>query len=227
MSAFFISGTGTGIGKTFVTAGLLRHLRGSGRAVMGLKPIVSGYHGAAGSDPAMLLEALGETVGEDAVARIAPWRFCAPLSPDMAAMREDRQIDFGELLAFCRDRAAGAETVLIEGVGGVMVPLDAQHTVLDWIVALGFPVVLVAGSYLGSLSHTLTAAAALERAGVPAISIIVNDSGTDDVPLTDTAATLRRFLPRHEIAIVPRNATALDFTSLAALVFHKRNGSEN
>ncbi len=220
MSAFFISGTGTGIGKTFVTAGLLRHLRENGKTAAGLKPIVSGYHGATGSDPALLLEAMGETVSEEAVARIAPWRFRAPLSPDMAAMRENRQIDFGELLAFCRDQAGSAETVLIEGVGGAMVPLDARHTVLDWMVALGFPVVLVAGSYLGSLSHTLTAAAALERAGLRAAGIVVNDSGTGDVPLTDTAATLRRFLPRDDIAILPRDASGLDFSPLAMSIFH-------
>lgn len=227
MSAFFITATGTGIGKTFVTAGLLRYLRENGKPCAGLKPVISGYEKPDGSDPALLLEAMGKHVSDAAVAEIAPWRFQAPLSPDMAAAREGREVAFKELLAFCRDRASASELLLIEGVGGVMVPLDAQHTVLDWMVALGFPVVLVTGSYLGSLSHTLTAAAALERAGLPAISIIVNDSGTGEVPLTDTGATLRRFLPRHEIALLPRDAKGLDFAPLAASIFHEARRIEN
>lgn len=221
MSAFFITATGTGIGKTFVTQGLVRYLKENGRTVSALKPVVSGYDAPGGSDPALLLEAMGETVSGEAVARIAPWRFKAPLSPDMAAMRENREIDFDELVSFCRDRAGAPGTLFIEGVGGVMVPLTAQHTVLDLMAALGLPVVLVAGSYLGSLSHTLTAAAALERAGGKAIAVIVNDSGTGEVPLTDTGATLRRFLPQHEIALLPRHAAGLDFAPLAASILRE------
>lgn len=222
MSAFFITATGTGIGKTFVTAGLLRYLRDSGKPASGLKPVVSGYEGAAGSDSAHLLEAMGETASDDSVARISPWRFKAPLSPDMAAAREEQEIDFDKLLSFCRGRAAEEKgTLLIEGVGGVMVPLNTQHTVLDWMAALNVPVVLVAGSYLGSLSHTLTAAAALERAGVKALALVVNDTGTGEVPLTDTAATLLRFLPQHQIAILPRNPAGADFAPLAAAIFRE------
>lgn len=227
MSAFFVTATGTDIGKTFVTAGLIRHLRDAGKSVAALKPVVSGYEIAAGSDPAVLLEAMGQVADEATVAEIAPWRFKAPLSPDMAALREEREIDFKALLSFCRDRTTGGQTVLIEGVGGVMVPLDATHTVLDWMVALGLPVVLVTGSYLGSLSHTLTAAAALEWAGVRAISIVVNDSGGGAVPLTDTAATLRRFLPTHEIVTLPRNAAGMDFAPLVASIFREVEKTKN
>jgi dethiobiotin synthetase len=219
MSAFFVTATGTGIGKTFVTAGLLRRLRAEGKPAIGLKPVVSGYHTAPGSDPALLLEAAGEAVSEEAVARISPWRFLAPLSPDMAARREEREISFDELVVFCRHQAARPGTVLIEGVGGVMAPLNAQHTVLDWMAALGLPVALVTGSYLGSLSHTLTAAAALERAGIKASAIVVNDTGTGEVTLADTAATLRRFLPRDEIVVLPRNASGNDFELLGKSVF--------
>ncbi len=221
MSAFFVTATSTEIGKTFVTAGLLRYLRENGKPAIAIKPVVSGYEQPSGSDPALLLEAMGETVSDESVARISPWRFKAPLSPDMAAMREEREIAFDELIAFCRQRAAQPGTLLIEGVGGVMVPLDASHTVLDWMGALGCPAVLVAGSYLGSLSHTLTAASALERAGVKAIGVVVNDTGTGEVPLTDTAATLLRFLPQHEIVTLPRHAAGLDFAPLAASIFRE------
>ena len=166
MTAFFITGTGTGIGKTFVTAGLLRSLRESGVAASAIKPVLSGYDGPSGSDPALLLEAMGQAISEDAVAQIAPFRFQAPLSPDMAARREGRSLDYAAVLSFCRDAAARPETVLIEGVGGVMVPLDDRRTTLDLMQALHLPVLLVAGSYLGSISHSLTAMAALAQAGI-------------------------------------------------------------
>jgi len=223
MSAVFITSTGAAIGKTFVTAGLVRHLRDKGRPAVAVKPVVTGYEGPAPeSDPAALLAAMGEVMSEDAVARIAPWRFKAPLSPDMAALREGRELPFGELVGFCRDAAARHPDLMIEGVGGVMMPLDARHTVLDWMAALGFPVVLVTGSYLGTLSHTLTAAGALEGAGLKVASLVVNDSGDGAVPLTDTAATLHRFLPRLEVTILPRGASGLDFAPLAVLAFRDK-----
>lgn len=220
MTAIFVTGTGTGIGKTFVTAGLLRFLRDKGREAIGLKPVVTGYEGPTpDSDPGVLLQAMDRSVDAGTVARIAPWRFKAPLSPDMAALRENRTIDFDALVSFCHGEAVRHKVVLIEGVGGVMVPLSDWHTVLDWMAALGFPVLLVTGSYLGTLSHTLTAAAALERAGLKTAGLVINDSGDGEVPLADTAATLHRFLPSLELAILPRDPKDLDFAAVAALLF--------
>ena len=79
---------------------------------------------------------------------MSPWRFAAPLSPDMAASRERRSIPFDALVAHCRAASERRGVTLIEGIGGVMTPLDAEHTVLDWIAALGAPALLVVGSYL-------------------------------------------------------------------------------
>src|SRR2546423_9159197 len=86
MTAVFITATGTDIGKTFVTAGLIRHIRGAGGAVAAIKPIVSGFDPGAwqGSDPAILLAALGRPVALEEVERISPWRFQAALSPPNA-----------------------------------------------------------------------------------------------------------------------------------------------
>ena len=108
MSAYFVTSTGTDVGKTFVTAGLIRHLRGAGAAVDALKPVVSGYDSSVveTSDPAVLLKALGKPVSAAEIERIAPWRFRAPLSPDLAAAREQRAIDFTELIAFSRRAVA-------------------------------------------------------------------------------------------------------------------------
>jgi dethiobiotin synthase len=151
VSAYFVTSTGTDIGKTFVTAGLIRYLRQSSQPVAALKPVVSGYDSSVveTSDPAVLLRALGRPVSADEIAAIAPFRFRAPLSPDIAAAREGRSIEFDDLLKFSRDAvAANSGLTFIEGVGGIMVPIDAERTVLDWMAALGLPVILVVGGYL-------------------------------------------------------------------------------
>src|ERR1700722_12715468 len=142
MSPFFVTATGTDIGKTFVTAGLVRHLREQGSPVSALKPVMSGFDmaTAAISDAGVLLDALGELVTPEAIDRISPWRFAAPLSPDMAAAREGRAIDFDALVEHCRKEIAACRgTLFIEGVGGVMVPLDELRTVLDWMEGIGIP----------------------------------------------------------------------------------------
>ncbi|HTQ13482.1 MAG TPA: dethiobiotin synthase [Rhizomicrobium sp.] len=206
MSALFITGTGTGIGKTFVTAGLIRHLRGLGREVSALKPVISGFdrENPATSDSGVLLRALGEEITQPALNRLSPWRFAAPLSPDMAGARENREIDFDVLVGYCEQAMKQGEHLFIEGVGGVMVPLDGRHTVLDWIAALRQPTLLVTGSYLGAISHTLTAAECLARRKIPPRGIVISETGDGAVPVADTIATLKRFLPRVAIATIPR-----------------------
>src|SRR4029079_3234270 len=138
MSAIFITATGTDIGKTFVAAGLIRHWRAAGRSVEASKPVLTGFDpaAAAASDPGVLLAALGRPVTPAEIERIAPWRFAAPLSPDMAARHENRAIDFEARVNFSLDTIASSkDKLLIEGIGGVMVPLDDSHTVLDWMAA--------------------------------------------------------------------------------------------
>ncbi len=222
MSAFFVTATGTDVGKTYIAAGLVRHLRGQGKNAAALKPVVSGFDRATAraSDPGVLLDAMGKAVTPEAVTRISPWRFVAPLSPDMAAAREAKEIGFDALIAFCRaEIAAHRGTLLIEGVGGAMVPLDARNTVLDWMMALRLPAILVAGSYLGAISHTLTTASAMARAGVTVAALAINDSGDGAVPLADTAATIGRFLPNIPIATIRRNPADANFARLAGLIF--------
>jgi len=211
MSAIFVTGTGTEIGKTFVTAALVRELRRRGRAVDALKPVVSGFDQsqAATSDPGLLLAALGEAPTTAALDRVTPWRYAAPLSPDMAARRAGRALDFGALLAFTRAAVSAASGILlIEGVGGVMVPLDDEHTVLDWIAALDVPVLLVGGSYLGAISHALTALDVLGRRGLRVKAMIVNETPGSTVNLAETVATIQRFATDIPIMALRRLARA-------------------
>jgi dethiobiotin synthetase len=222
MSAVFITATGTDIGKTFVAAGLIRHWRAARRTVEALKPVATGYDpaNATAGDPGVLLAALGRPVTPTEIKRIAPWRFAAPLSPDMAARRENRAIDFDALVKFTRSAIAGAkDTLLIEGIGGVMVPLDDSHTVLDWMAAVNIPVVLVAGSYLGSLSHTLTSLDALRRRHLVIKALVVNETPGSTVPMADTVTTLKHFAGATPIVPLPRSPIAdPTFAEIAALL---------
>jgi dethiobiotin synthetase len=219
MTAYFITATGTDIGKTFVTAGLIRALKASGRAADALKPVVSGFdpRDLASSDTGALLNALGRSPNAEDIDRISPWRFAAPLSPDMAARRENRTIGFDRLITFCRDRIPADGVLLIEGVGGIMVPLDETRTVLDWMVWLGLPVLLVTGSYLGTLSHTLTALDVLHRRDLRVHAVIVSESVGSTVALDETAETIRRFAADTDVVALPRTAGAHDriFAKLA------------
>lgn len=207
MAAYFVTSTGTDIGKTFVTAGLIRYLRESNQPVGALKPVVSGYDSSVveTSDPAVLLTALGRPVTADEIAKIAPWRFRAPLSPDLAAAREGRSVDFDKLIAFSRAAIKAATGPLfIEGVGGIMVPLDGKRTVLDWMATLNIPLLLVVGGYLGTISHTLTALDVLAQRKLTLASIVVSENNRDTVELDDTVASIARFSGGVEVVGLPR-----------------------
>ena len=215
MTTVFVTASGTDVGKTFVTVRLIAELAQAGHRVRALKPVASGFDAAnaAGSDTVKLLEAQGLAIDAANLDAVSPWRFAAPLSPDMAAAREHRNVPFDALVDFCRAPRDGHVT-LIEGIGGVMAPLDATHTVLDWIAALATPALLVVGSYLGSLSHSLTAAAALEQRSVAVAGIVVSESLEQPVDADETAATLTRFLAPTPIRVLPRNGS----TPLAPLL---------
>jgi dethiobiotin synthetase len=204
VAAIFITATGTEIGKTFVVTGLIDCLRRRGRIVDALKPVVTGYdpHASCDSDPVVLLKALGRQPSEVAIAAISPWRFIAPLSPDMAAARESKPIDFAALVAFCRAAIEKAGDVLvIEGVGGLMVPFDAQSTVLDLIESLRIPIIVVAGTYLGTMSHVLTAVDAAANRGAELAALVLNETPTSSVPIAATEASLTNFC--GDLPIIP------------------------
>jgi dethiobiotin synthetase len=224
VSAVFITGTGTGVGKTFVCAGLIRYFRGLAQPVAALKPLVSGFDLAApaGSDPAVLLEALGREINPEELKRVSPWRFRAPLSPDMAARAEDRAVDFQAVADFCRAAIAGTDgALLIEGIGGIMVPLDARHTVLDLMRLLNLPLILVAGSYLGTLSHVLSAQDVILRQALDLRAIVVSESEDAPVPLDATLATLANFAKAPLLGLrrqVPERQSDAVFQRLAELI---------
>ena len=208
MNSYFVTATGTDIGKTFCTAGLLR----ANPSFRAIKPLLSGYEPGEVSDSSILLTAMGAEVTAQNIAAITPWRYKAPLSPDMAAAREGQSIDDAALLGFCRVELAKGPT-LIEGAGGAAVPLTETKMTADWIADLNLPVLLVSGTYLGSISHCITTAEFLLRRGISIHAILLNESATAPVPTAETQAALARYLPCR-IFPVKRNAGAEDIKKL-------------
>tara|TARA_B100000886_G_scaffold340012_1_gene307434 strand:- start:10259 stop:10912 length:654 start_codon:yes stop_codon:yes gene_type:complete len=194
LKKYFVTGTGTGIGKTYVTCQLIRALKKRGFSVSATKPIISGYDKSVltESDTGLILSALNLTLTQNNISKISPYRFSEPLSPDMAAARENRKINFNKLVDFSLDVDFGKDFHFIEGVGGILVPLTKNKTVLDWINTVNFSVILVAGSYLGTLSHTLSALHVLNASGAKVV-VVVSESEEQPVPLLETVNTLKRF----------------------------------
>jgi dethiobiotin synthetase len=212
MSAYFVTSTGTELGKTYLTCALIEALRRRDILVDAIKPVISGFdpEAAEASDTGLILRALGLPVDEPRIAEISPWRFRAPLSPDMAALRERRSIGLDELVAFCRSAMEVEESIsFIEGAGGIMAPLGRDFSNLDLITALDVRVVLVAGTYLGTISHTLTACEALAARGREPWAIVLSESEDSPVAPGETAESIGHFVTAP-IYIVPRDATAPD-----------------
>jgi dethiobiotin synthetase len=216
MPALFVTATGTDIGKTFVAAALIRALMAEGREVDAFKPVLSGYDRYEGSDAARLLEALGRD--QSRIDWMSPLRYQAPLAPSSAARLEGDRLELDQLADLCAGRIQQTDwrLLLIEGAGGVMSPIAEGATNLDLMIRLGVPVLLVTGSYLGSVSHTLTALAVLEHAELTVSAIVISES-EGAPPVSEMTDALAEFAPVYPVVVAPRDPmwTA---EALAALV---------
>ena len=217
MKSVFVAGTGTDLGKTHIACALLRAAKARGLRVDAFKPVVSGFDPEApeASDPARLAAAMGRP---DAWPEISPRRYRAPLAPNLAARLEGDTLLMADLIADCRTWLETRDTdlALVEGAGGVMSPMTDDATNLDLMSALGLPVLLVAGSYLGTASHLLTALEVLRARGLTVAAIVVSES-LDAPNLGQSVEMLRAFEHRTPIVVAPRDP-AWDATDLADLL---------
>ncbi len=213
MRQLFVTGAHTDVGKTYVACAMLRAARAKGLSVAALKPAVSGIDEAdwTQSDPGRLLAAMGRPLTLVELDAIAPLRFTAPLSPPMAARREGVDLRISTLTDFCRAglAASTADLMLVEGAGGVMSPMAEDGTGLDLMAALGLPSVVVGGSYLGAISHTLTAIETLRARGLPIAAVVVSQSGEPDAPdFAQTVDSVAAFAGEVKIIAAARDDEA-------------------
>jgi dethiobiotin synthase len=198
MRTIFVAGTGTGVGKTVVTGLLLRRLRAQGLAVAPMKPVQTGAPrteaGWLAPDLEVLLEAGGLSPTPAQRAAMAPYCFEHASSPHLAARLEGRRIDIKVILESCRTLASdlGRDGVLLEGAGGLLVPIHQTTTMLDLIQVLEARVVLVSANVLGTINHTLLSLRALAAASVPVAGVVMNaiDSNEDPEILADNPRTI-------------------------------------
>lgn len=163
---FFITGTDTGVGKTYVTRLLLETLRNEGHDAVGYKPVACGDRG----DAVILAEASG---GLD-LDEINPLHLNSSLAPYVACMLENRTVNPAELIAGYQHLAASHEQVVVEGAGGWEVPLAPNYRISDLAADLKLPVILVAGNRLGALNHILLTVDAIRAKGLVCAGIILN-----------------------------------------------------
>jgi dethiobiotin synthetase len=198
VSALFITGVGTGVGKTLAACALISAARARGLAVGAFKPVLSGFDpaGPQSSDAGRLLAALGRPLKPQSLDDIAPLRFEAPLSPPDAARREGRSLSLADLETRCRARIAATNgLMLIEGAGGVMSPIAEDGLNLDLIAALNLPPILCAANYLGAISHVLTALSALRTRNADVLAVVVQSLDPGGPDIADTLAALHRHAP--------------------------------
>lgn len=170
MHGVFVTGTGTGTGKTVVAAVIARTLAVGGARVAVFKPALSGLEEGEEPDHALLRRASGSTQSDD---EIVPYRYGPPLSPHLAAELAGEPIDPEHLVTAAGAAAAGAELLVCEGVGGILVPLTLGYLVRDFARELGLPVVVAASPALGTINHTLLTIEAARAVGLEIRSVVL------------------------------------------------------
>lgn len=166
----FVTGTGTEIGKTVVAATIARTLAAEGKRVAVFKPAVTGLDEGVETDHALLRRASGSEQGDD---EIAPYRYGPPASPHLAAALAGEEIRPERLRQAAAAAAAGADAIVCEGVGGLLVPLSSGYLVRDLAADLGYPLVVVAGPGLGTINHTLLTVEAARAAGLEVTALVL------------------------------------------------------
>lgn len=169
MRGLFVTGTGTGVGKTIVSAALLAAMRAAGEPVRAYKPVVTGLDEPPGEwppDHELLALAAGMSPEE-----VAPRRYGPAVSPHLAAALAGESIDLADLVARAREQPE--RIIVVEGVGGLLVPLTDGHTVRDLAVALDLPLVIAASPSLGTVNHTLLTLESARAAGLDVRAVVL------------------------------------------------------
>ena len=219
---FFITGTDTGVGKTVVTCGLLRAFAAAGERVVGMKPVAAGATRVAGAlinDDAAQLRAAGNI--EAPLDLINPYCFEPPIAPHLAAMHAGVVISLEIIGNAFTALAERADRVMVEGVGGFRVPLNATQDSADLAMQLALPVILVVGIRLGCLNHALLTAHAIEERNLEFTGWIANriDPQMEDIDLNVAALKQRLAAPllgdiAHAPIDAPRVVAQLDLSLL-------------
>jgi len=197
----FITGTDTGVGKSIIACSFVRMLREQAMDTVGFKPVATGEVGGSWGDAVALHEASAKC---EPIERICPLRFALPLAPTLAARAEgidpDLNLARNALAQLCTRHAA----VIIEGVGGILVPLDEDTLVIDFAAQIAFPVLVVCKAGVGTINQTLLTVREIQRASLPLAGIIINTTHAEDAALASGAKEeIERISGQPVIAVLP------------------------
>lgn len=225
MRGVFITGTDTGVGKTLVAATMLRALARAGLKTVGMKPVASGSAQTPGglrNEDALALQTAANVARPYEL--VNPYAFAPPIAPHLAAAEAGAVIALPKILESFRQLCAGADAVIVEGVGGWQVPLAENFALPDLARSLGLPVVLVVGMRLGCLNHALLSARAIRADGLRLAGWVANCMDTAFEHRADNVATLERCMSAPLLADFPwapapdpaRLAERLEFGKISA-----------
>ena len=207
MSSFFITGTDTGVGKTEIALALMTALQARGLRIVGMKPVASGCaettEGLRNEDAVRLQRQSSLPLTYELV---NPYAFAPAIAPHLAAAEVGVRIDLAHIKNCYAALAAKADAVVVEGVGGLLVPLSEQFTLADLVKALDLPVVLVVGLRLGCLNHALLTAEAIERRGLRFAGWVANGLEPEMDGLAENVLALTRWLPAPFLGLMPYHA---------------------
>ena len=206
-NSVFITGTDTGIGKTYASVALLHALRGAGLRAVGMKPVASGCMATAEglrNEDALALQSASS--GSPDYADVNPLAYAAAVSPHLAAAAEGRRVELAPVQAAYARLAARADMVVVEGVGGWLAPLSDTLVAGDLARVLGLPVILVVGLRLGCLNHALLSARAIAADGCTLLGWIGNCIDPAMLEPERNLDTLRTRLPAPCLGVIAHDA---------------------
>jgi dethiobiotin synthetase len=198
MKKYFITATGTDIGKTYYLCKLIKEILAKNQKVKAIKPIISGLdiNNIHNSDSGKIISALKKEVTIENILNISPFFYQIATSPDSAALIENKQeINYAKLLEFCSNflKNNSHDYALIEGVGGIMVPINSHKLILDLIKDLKIEVILITKNYLGTRNHTLNSLEILKLHNIRVNKIILNNFGNDQEDRNLIIKSLKNF----------------------------------
>ena len=192
---FFVSGIGTNVGKTVATGLYAKRLLQEGRKVATVKLVETGSKDGKSQDVAVHRKLMGIKLPEDGEGLTCPMTYKFPASPELAAHLEGKKVPVGKLVAAARKVAGRYDITLVEGAGGLMVPLTARLTNLDLAMREKWPLILVVTGELGAINHALLSLEAIKARGVKLDKVLFNHlPGEDKTIAADNLKAIRRWL---------------------------------
>lgn len=204
--AFFLTGTDTEIGKTFITCALLHRASQAGLRAAGLKPVAAGTDDSGRNEDVENIRAASNLQLPEKV--INPYCFKAAIAPHIAAAEETIDIDFAVIEAACQSARETADFVIVEGVGGFRVPLGVDRDSAGLALALDLPVILVVGMRLGCINHALLSVEAIKGRGLKIAGWVANCIDPAMARQAENLSTLKALIDAPLLGVVPFNAKA-------------------